>query len=77
MNQKVILVPKTNKAKNRLREATTNEWEVLKTAPEVYFSERQGPWHYVRPSSSHDMKDHCRWVSETDDPDFSLVFKGE
>ena len=78
MNQKVVLQPKTNKAKNKLREAGTNEWEVIRTSPEVFFSPRQGPWHYVRPThNNHDTKDYCRWVSEADDPDFTLVFKGE
>jgi len=74
---KIQLVAKTNKAKNRLREAGTKCWTILETVNEVSFSDRKGPWHYVRPDSNEDKRDHCRWVSATDDPDFNIVFNKE
>jgi hypothetical protein len=72
---RIKLVGKTNKAKNRLREAGTQYWRIQETAQEVAFSQRQGPWHFIRPDSSIDKRDHSRWVSESDDPDFSIIFE--
>ena len=70
----IRLVGKTNKAKNRLREAGTSNWVVIAIAESVAFSQRDGPWYYVRPDSSQDKRDHARWVSGTNDPDFTIVF---
>jgi hypothetical protein len=74
---KVELKAKTNKAKNRLREAGTSNWVIMQQAETVAFSQRDGPWYYIRPDLSQDKRDHARWVSGTDDPDFTVIFVGD
>lgn len=68
MIHSVNLTGKTLKGKNRIREAGTNHWIVLREADEVVFSVRPGPWLFVTPDAN--KQDFSRWVQLADDPDF-------
>ena len=65
----VKLHHKTLRGKNKISEAGNPEhWTVLDQRDYVAFSERNGPWLHVCPNN----KDKSRWVSTTDDPDFTV-----
>lgn len=67
----VKLHPKTNKAKNKINEAGKPEhWLVLEERDFVAFSDRSGPWLYIQPENN--LQQNERWVSTTDDPDFTV-----
>lgn len=72
MTRLVQLAPKNNKAKNKIHEAGhPSRWIVLEQRAEVAFSEREGPWLKITPEdTSHDHKDHSRWVNQHNDTDF-------
>ena len=65
----VTLIPKTNKASNRMREAGTHIWIVISQADSVIFSEKEGPWLYIRPNDNKGDKFE-RWVNLHNDFDF-------
>lgn len=56
----VTLEGKTLKGKNRIREAGTSEWLVLRFSQCVLFSAEPGPWAFVMPEGRHGM---ARWVN--------------
>ena len=65
----VILTPKTSKAKSRINDAgNPKHWIVIRTAETVAFSDREGPWLYVRPDNNIHGKE--RWINENNDVDF-------
>lgn len=71
----VVLTPKTGKGKNKLHEAgNPAHWIVVETREMVGFSDREGPWLFVRPDNN--MHDKSRWVHATSDVDFVVVNKG-
>jgi hypothetical protein len=69
------LTPKTLKAKSRLREAgTTEHWIIIREADEVAFSDKPGPWYYIRPDNTSGDDRHNRWVNRHNDADFNVEF---
>ena len=62
---------KTQRGRNKLNEAGNPEhWIVLEQRDYVSFSDRNGPWIHVQPTNN--SKDKSRWVSMTDDHDFTV-----
>lgn len=67
----IKLTHKTGRGRNKINEAGNPEhWIVLREQDYVVFSEREGPWLFVRPANNMDNKE--RWVSTTNDPDFNV-----
>lgn len=65
------LTPKSLKAKNRVREAgNPARWVLIEKRYSVAFSDRPGPWLYLRPDVPGQDTFHARWVSTVDDPHF-------
>lgn len=65
----VKLIPKTGKAKNKIREAGwPDHWIVVDEKDMVPFSERDGPWLHVTPDNNNN--DKSRWVHQHNDNDF-------
>lgn len=65
----VRLVPKTNRAANKIYEAGHPEfWLVTDTKKMVGFSDREGPWLHVIPMGNN--PDKSRWVHQYYDTDF-------
>lgn len=72
MIHSVKLHPKSMKGRNKINEAGKPEhWLVLEERDFVSFSQRNGPWLHVAPDIPGN-KDLSRWVSTTDDPDFTV-----
>lgn len=69
----ITLVGKTNRGKNKIIEAGTNQFLLLETRETVYFSERAGPWLHVTPNNEKDKRQFSRWVHEFDDKDFTVL----
>jgi len=61
--QKVELIGKTQKGRNRVREKGRFAM-VADVSPEVFFSTKHGPWLFIRP--------HERWVNQNNDDDFEV-----
>ncbi len=69
---KLKLTPKTLKGKRAANQAGTDVWIVVEKRDSVGFSEKSGPWYYVRPDINGQPTDNARWVNATDDADFSM-----
>lgn len=65
-------MPKTGRGANKLHAAGTDSWVVVDQQSNVAFSDREGPWLYVRPATGIAHKDHARWVHHNDDKDFTV-----
>ena len=63
------LTPKTHKAKNRIREAGTNQVSILREAADLM--EKRGRWLLVHFDGTAENLD--RWVHATDDRDFHVI----
>ena len=73
MSRYVKLTPKSLKAKNRVHEAgNPARWVLVERRYSVAFSDRPGPWLYVRPDVPGQSDFHARWVSATNDPHFDV-----
>lgn len=75
----VILVGKTLKGKNRVRNIGS-EWTVIAHTDRVLFSPgKVGNWLHIEPvnSSSVDRDRLSRWVNLDDDPDFTVTIVGK
>lgn len=71
----VMLVGKTLKGKNRLRESNTNTWRIVRISDKVGFSQEPGPWFLVRPciKDSNESQWLSRWVHSSNDKDFTII----
>jgi hypothetical protein len=69
-----VLTPLTLKAKNKVHEAgSPARWVLHMLRDSVVFSDRPGPWLYLRPDTGGtDGRDHARWVHEHSDKDFQV-----
>lgn len=65
----MILVGKTQKGKNRIRE-NGEKWDLLRTADTVLFDTRPGPWGFVQPRRN---QENARWIHLSQDTDFDIV----
>jgi hypothetical protein len=65
-----MLIPKTKKGKERIKQSGTNEWEVVIVAGDVQFSSKEGPWLLMSPSGCLD--EHARWINEFNDDHFTV-----
>ena len=64
----MFLIGKTLKGKNKIREAGTNEWVVIKDPQRVQFD--KGLWIMIEPANGNSEK--SRWVRfDAPDKDFS------
>ena len=75
--QTVMLVGKSLKGKNRIREAKTNRWVIVRISDKVGFSQEPGPWLLVRPEHErlNEEESHwlSRWINEKNDKDFLII----
>ena len=67
----ITLIPKTHKAKNKIREAGTDQFEILREVDKVLFSDETGPWLLIAPVGDTEAK-KSRWVHKTNDLNFSI-----
>lgn len=65
----MFLIGKTLKGKNKIREAGTNEWVVIKDPQRVQFAE--GLWIMIEPANGKSEK--SRWV-RFDAPDKDFIW---
>lgn len=66
----MILVGKTLRGKNRIRELGS-EWILIRKSAQVLFDKRPGPWWLVAPVG-HDADEKSRWIHSTHDVDFEV-----
>lgn len=69
----MILKGKTLKGKNRIRELG-EEWLCIRTSDTVHFSNRNGPWGFVKPAKEG-VENQERWIHLVDDQDFEIMRK--
>lgn len=76
----VTLEAKSHKGKNRIAEAKRRlkswdgkTWRVVQERRCVAFSDRQGPWLHVAPDTDENTDWLSRWVSASDDVDFTVA----
>lgn len=48
------------------------DWDLLRTADEVVFAQRPGPWGLIRPFDDF-KNEHTRWIHLLNDKDFEIV----
>ena len=65
----ITLAPKTHKAKNRIREAGTDQVSILREAADLM--EKRGRWLLVHFDGTPERMD--RWVHAIDDRDFHII----
>ena len=70
----VRLTPKTTKGKNRIREAKTDIWLIVKAEEKVNFSSVIGQWILIEPTQRgpKGKQDLWRWLNMASDADFSV-----
>ncbi len=77
----VVISAKTNRAKNKIREAKqfvgdwdSITWDVLRTESKLPMSTQDGPWFLVAPNvaDSKSRDSISRWVHGSNDADFSV-----
>lgn len=71
---RLLLIGKTQKGKNRIREAK-RDWEILRIRETVLFSQETGPWALIIPldTALSKRQDHfSRWVNLRSDIDFDI-----
>ncbi len=68
----VILVGKTMKGKNRIREHGS-VWTIHAEVEKVLFNPQPGIWLFVTPFGSEFQSKSSRWIHKTDDKDFSVI----
>ena len=71
---KIKLKSKTRKGEQRLKNANTENWIVVKTMDRVAFSGMQGPWFLVRPDIDDQVRSEVlsRWIHFRSDNDFEI-----
>ena len=67
------LLPKNAKARGLLSKIGTNEWTVIDVKEMVPFSDKPGPWYFVRPNTGKGEHNE-RWVNRDNDTLFKLEF---
>jgi len=65
----MILIGKTQKGKNRVRELGS-EWFLVRKSARVLFDSRPGPWWLVQPVNGSEEK--SRWIHSKEDKDFEV-----
>lgn len=69
----VLLSGKTTKGCDKLHEARTNVWEVIKVRDTVAFKpSNRGKWLLVTPKGQSAFHSCVRWVHQTNDVDFDV-----
>ncbi len=66
----ITLRGKTRHGKNRVFELGS-QWNIVKTAESVLFSDKRGPWALVEPVE--DDPENNRWILLEGDTDFEVV----
>lgn len=69
----VKLESKTNKGKNKLNEARTSIWEIVRITDNVRFSSLPGPWAMVTPCGQTAFHKSSRWIHLKNDEDFNVL----
>jgi len=65
----IYLIAKTQKGKNKIREAGTDNWKIILGPKEVHFA--KGLWVYIQPNN--DSVNKCRWI-RFDIPDEDFIW---
>jgi hypothetical protein len=73
------LTPRTRRAKTRVQQLRGQHpgwdgttWRVLVSRDTVAFSDKPGPWFFVRPDAGHPDERAERWVNGTADENFDV-----
>jgi hypothetical protein len=67
------LIPKTHKGRNKIREAGTDEWIIVRSSDSVICL-GGAAGHLIAPVAEHatDIR-KIRWILQRNDPDFDLT----
>ena len=67
------LIPKTRKGKNKIREAGTDEWTILRNEPDVpCLGGVSGLFIAPRVDDEEMAQRKARWIKKFHDPDFDI-----
>jgi len=76
LGKQIVLVGKTQKGKNRIREHGS-VWTVLAETDRILFRPNdKGPWLFVSPEGKNMEDKASRWIRQLDDADFEVKQAG-